>query len=48
MECFKWGLIGHPSKSMEDFVAESDLNCSELAHEVSVVCGLETGFVVFW
>ena len=31
VECFKWGLMGHPSRNMEDFVAESDLNCADLA-----------------
>jgi hypothetical protein len=31
MECFKWGLMDYPSRNMEDFVAESDLNCAELA-----------------
>jgi hypothetical protein len=34
--CFKWGLIGHPCNNMEDFVAESDLNCADLAQLVSV------------
>ena len=28
--------MGHPSRNMEDFVAESDLNCADLAQEVSV------------
>ena len=36
MECFKWGLMGYPSRNMEDFVTESDLNCADLAQEVSV------------
>ena len=35
MECFKWGLMGHPSRNMEDFVAGSDLNCVDLAQEIS-------------
>ena len=35
VECFKWGLMGHPGRNMESFVAESDLNCSDLAQEVS-------------
>ena len=35
MECFKWGLVGHPSRNMEDFVAKDDLNCGSLALEVS-------------
>ena len=36
MECFKWGLMGHPSRNIEDFVAGSNLNCVDLAQEVSV------------
>jgi hypothetical protein len=51
MEYFKWGLIGYPSRNMEDFVTESDLNSADLAQEVSVensICVLETAFVVFW
>ena len=28
--------MGHPSRNMEDFVAESDLNCADLTQEVSV------------
>jgi hypothetical protein len=36
---------------MKDVVALSDLNCADLAQEVSVertsICGLETIFVVF-
>ena len=35
MECFKWGLMGHPSGNMEDFVAGSNLNCVDLAQEIS-------------
>ena len=34
-ECFKWGLMGHPSRNMEDFVAGSNLNCVDLAQEIS-------------
>jgi hypothetical protein len=30
MECFKWGLMDPPSRSMEDFVSESDLNSTDL------------------
>ena len=26
MECFKWGLIGHPSRDMEDSSDEGDFN----------------------
>ena len=36
MECLKLGLMGHPSRNMEDFVTESELNSAELAQEVSV------------
>jgi hypothetical protein len=28
--------MGHPSRNMEDVVAESDLNCADLAQEASV------------
>jgi hypothetical protein len=35
-ECFKWGLMGYPRRIAEDFVAVSDLNCADLAQEVSV------------
>jgi hypothetical protein len=35
MECFKWGLMGHPSRNMEDGGFENDLNCVDLlAQEV--------------
>uniref|UniRef100_UPI00300F8078 prolyl 3-hydroxylase OGFOD1 isoform 13 n=1 Tax=Mus musculus TaxID=10090 RepID=UPI00300F8078 len=36
LECFKWDLISHPSRNMEDFVAKSDLNCGDLAQKISV------------
>jgi hypothetical protein len=35
VECFKWSLMGHPSRNMEDFVAGSDLNYINLAQEIS-------------
>ena len=35
MECFKWGLMGHPSRNMEVFVAGSNLNCVDLAQDIS-------------
>jgi hypothetical protein len=35
VECFKWGLMGHPSRNMEDFVSGSNLNCVDLAQEIS-------------
>jgi hypothetical protein len=36
MVCFKWGLKGHPSRTIKDIGAEDDLNCADLAQEVSV------------
>jgi hypothetical protein len=51
MKCFKWGLLSYPSRNMEDFVAESNLNCAVLAQEVwrrISVCDIESVFVVFW
>jgi hypothetical protein len=45
-------LMGYPSRNMEDFAAESDLNCSDLAQEVSVEKNISTWprdcFVAFW
>jgi hypothetical protein len=35
VECFKWGLIGYPSRNMEYFVAGSNLVCVDLAQEIS-------------
>ena len=35
VECYKWGLIGHPNRNMEDIGVEGDLNCRGLAQEVS-------------
>ena len=35
VEYFKWGLMGHPSRNMEDFVAGSNLNYVDLAREIS-------------
>ena len=35
VECFKWGLVGHTSRSMEDSINGSDLNCGDLDQEVS-------------
>jgi hypothetical protein len=50
MECFKWGLMDHPSRNMEDLVAGSHLNCVDLAQEISKEknFSIKTGFVVFW
>jgi hypothetical protein len=36
MVCFKWGLMSQHSKNMWNFVTMGDLNCEELAQEVSV------------
>jgi hypothetical protein len=35
VECFEWGLMGHPSRNMEVFVAGSNLNCVDLAQVIS-------------
>jgi hypothetical protein len=35
VECFKWGLVGYPSRNMEYFVTENNLNFADLAQEVS-------------
>jgi hypothetical protein len=35
VECFKWGLLGHLSRNMEDFAAGGNLNYGSLALEVS-------------
>ena len=35
VDCFKWGLMDHPSRNMEDLVAGSNLNCVDLAQEIS-------------
>jgi hypothetical protein len=29
-----WGLMGHPSRNIEDSGAEGDLNCRNLAQEI--------------
>jgi hypothetical protein len=34
LNVFVWGSVA--SRNMEDFVAESDLNCTDLTQEVSV------------
>ena len=33
-ECFKWDLVSHPSRNMEDTGTEGDLNSWGLAQEV--------------
>jgi hypothetical protein len=35
MECFKWDLMGYPSRNIEDFVTESNLKCGRLTLEFS-------------
>ena len=36
VECFKWGLMGHPSRNMEDISRSAgELNCEVLAQAVS-------------
>ena len=35
VECFKWGLMGHISRSMKDSVPKYVLNSGDLAQEVS-------------
>jgi hypothetical protein len=36
VECFMWGLMDHLSRNMEDVVAQSGLNCSDIAQEFSM------------
>ena len=52
VEWFKWGLMVHPSRYMEDFVAGSNLNCVDLAQEISKEKNFRMWykdcFVVFW
>ena len=35
VKCFKWGLMDPPFRNMEDLVAGSNLNCVDLAQEIS-------------
>jgi hypothetical protein len=35
MECFKWGLMGHPRGNMKDFIAGSNLNGVDLDQDIS-------------
>ena len=47
---FKWGLMNYPSRYREDFVTKDDLNCGNLALEISEeknVCDQETTLVIF-
>jgi len=34
--CFILDLMGYSSRTIEDFVTENDLNCVDLAQEISV------------
>jgi hypothetical protein len=52
VESFKWDLMGYPSRNMEDFVAENELNYSDVAHEFSVEKNFSMwhtdSFCIFW
>jgi hypothetical protein len=52
VECFKWGLMGHPSRNMEDLVARRYLNSIDLAQVISKEKNFRMWykdcFVVFW
>ena len=52
MQCFKWGLMDHPSRNMEDTGVEGDLNCRGLTQEVSEKKNISIWprdcFVIFW
>jgi hypothetical protein len=52
VEYFKWDLIGYLNRYMEDFGAETDLNCVDLVQEVSAEKNVNMWprdcFVVFW
>ena len=36
MECFKWDLMGHSSRNMENIGAEGDLNSEDFSYDVLV------------
>jgi hypothetical protein len=51
VKCFKWVVVGYPSRNMEDIVDESDLDCASWSKTFQwriSVCGLETIFLVLW
>jgi hypothetical protein len=51
VQCFKWGLVGHISRSMGGSGTEGDLNCGGLAQEVSeenMSMLPRDQFVIFW
>ena len=35
VECFKWGLVSHSSRNLEEIGAECDLNSGDLAQKIS-------------
>ena len=35
VECFKWGFMCYPSRKIEYFIAESNMNCADLAQGVA-------------
>ena len=51
VECFKWGLMNHTSRSMDDSNTESNIDYDSLHQEFSkeknLVCGLENVLVIF-
>ena len=51
MECFNLGLMSYPSRIMEAFVTENNLNCVDLAQqgsEKNFSMLDRDSFVVFW
>jgi hypothetical protein len=32
--CFKWGLMDHPSRNIEEFIVENNVNCANLDQEM--------------
>jgi hypothetical protein len=36
IECFKWDLMGHSSRNMEDIGTEDDVNCGDSSYDVLV------------
>jgi hypothetical protein len=36
VEFFKWGSMGYPSRNMEGFATENELNLADLGQEISV------------
>lgn len=52
VECSKWGLMGHPSRSLEDQSAENNVGHGRASSQdqrgILLVTGLETILVIFW